>query len=114
MKKLFFILAVMAMALPAYAANWHVTFTYTKSPGPNLNHEVIEYPAGTQRCDLAAASPATCAFDLPVGGPFGQAIIVKSYDAAGTAGNVATYTGPVLNAQIAPSSGGTVTVIWVP
>jgi hypothetical protein len=111
MKKLLIVLVVLSMAVPACAGNWQVTFSnWTESPGPNLANEKIFYN-NVERCTVAAGASKTCQWTLPQAGPFALPVIVRSYDGAS---NMAEYTGPVLNPTIAPASGGTVIIQWMP
>lgn len=111
MKKLIIALAIVLMAVPAFAGTWNVTFSnWTESPGPNLVSEKVFYN-NVERCTVAAGAAKTCSFVLPQAGPFALPVIVRSYD---NASNMAEYTGPVLNPTIAPASGGTVIIQWMP
>jgi hypothetical protein len=104
------ILGVIAVG-SAGAGTWQVTFAnWTESPGPNLVNEKVIYN-GVELCTVAAGAPKTCSWVLPQAGPFAIPVIIRSYDAAA---NFAEYTGPVLNPTIAPASGGTVIIQWLP
>jgi hypothetical protein len=111
MKKIVIVLAALLIALPSFAGTWQVTFSnWTESPGPNLVNEKVFYN-GLECCTVAAGAPKTCQWTLPAAGPFALPVIVRSYDGAS---NMAEYTGPVLNPTIAPASGGTVIIQWMP
>lgn len=111
MKKIVIVLAVLFIALPAFAGTWQVTFSnWTESPGPNLVNEKVFYD-NVERCTVAAGATKACQWTLPQTGPFALPVIVRSYDGAS---NMAEYTGPVLNPMLAPASGGTVIIQWMP
>lgn len=112
MKKALIVFAIVMLAVvPACAGTWNVTFSaWTESPGPNLVNEKVLYN-GVERCTVAAGAAKACAFTLPQTGPFGLPVVVRSYDSSS---NFAEYTGPVLNPAVAPASGGTVIIQWVP
>ena len=112
MKKLIIALAIVLVAVvPACAGTWNVTFSnWTESPGPNLVNEKVFYN-NVERCTVAVGAAKTCQFVLPQTGPFALPVTVRSYDSGGA---FAEYVGPVLNPTIAPASGGTVIIQWMP
>ena len=97
MKKLLLVLATALLAIPA-CADWSVTVTWTRSPGPNLASEQVFYGAD-QKCSVLSTAPTTCQFNTPT---LGGSVVVRSINAQGAY----SETAPILVSDVpAPASG---------
>jgi len=108
MKKIFALLLVLAfvfIAAPAFA-DWSVTVTWTRSVGPNLDHEAVLYQ-DVEQCSVDAVSPTSCQF---VTATLGGEIVVRSYNSQGAFADTAPI---VLNDVPAPASGVNINVTYV-
>ena len=105
MKKLLLVLAIVLLATPALA-DWSVTVTWTRSPGPNLASEHVFYGADS-KCSVNATAPTTCQFNTPT---LGGSVVVRSINAQGAY----SETAPILVSDVpAPASGVMINVTYI-
>lgn len=110
MKKLLICLGIAGMMfLPGTCAfaDWSVTVTWTRSAGPNLDHETVMLDA-TQKCSVPATDPTTCQFNLAT--ISGQSLTVRSYNSQGAYGETSPI---ILSAAPAPASGVMVNITYI-
>ena len=105
MKKLLLVLAIVLLAIPA-CADWSVTVTWTRSPGPNLASEQVFYGADS-KCSVNATAPTTCQFSTPT---LGGNVVIRSINAQGAY----SETAPIVVAEVpAPASGVMINVTYI-
>lgn len=105
MKRIFLIILLLSLALPA-CADWSITVTWTRSTGPNLASEQVFYNSES-KCTVAPTAPTTCNFVSPT---LGGSVVIRSTNVQGAY----SETAPIVVADTpAPASGVTVNVTYV-
>ena len=108
MKKiLLIVLAIVFLAVPAFAASWSVTVSWGRSVGPNLDREEVFYNS-TSKCTVLPAAPTTCNFVIPT---LTGEVWVRSFNIQGAFADTSHI---FIQPEPAAATGVSVTVTYVP
>ena len=108
MKKLLFGMIAFFLMCGMVYADWSVTATWTRSPGPNLDYEECQLD-GAVKGTVQETEATTCTF--VVNDLTGQEVKVRSYNIQG---GFVDYVIGTLLAVPAPASNGSLTIVYVP
>ena len=110
MKKVFLAILISLFVAGSAWADWQVTVSgWTMSPGPDLAYEEVRMDGVAQCTNILPADSKSCVFNIT--NKTNQEISIRSFDSgANFADNIIGNIGSGPN----PSSGGTITIIWVP
>jgi len=108
MKRLFLVLAILAMAVSPAFADWQVTVSgWTMSVGPDLRDESVMMDGVTQCSVILPGDSKACVFVIST--KTNQEIAIRSFDSAN---NFADHIIDNIGSGPNPATGGTITVIW--